>query len=96
MRETSCPSRTKIENHLRTLISGGELEEALEVSLALQSHGSSSMRSSAARVPVVGFALDGIFVLADSPVRCTKGEVKDDPSCSGGGDLGHQVKAGTS
>jgi hypothetical protein len=53
--------------------------------------GASVRRKSAARVPVVGFALDGKFILTESPLRCTKAlsspteETK--MSCSGGGDL---------
>eukprot|EP00613_Pedinella_sp_CCMP2098_P082823 CAMPEP_0171994936 /NCGR_PEP_ID=MMETSP0993-20121228/279212_1 /TAXON_ID=483369 /ORGANISM="non described non described, Strain CCMP2098" /LENGTH=394 /DNA_ID=CAMNT_0012648029 /DNA_START=15 /DNA_END=1196 /DNA_ORIENTATION=- len=75
---------------------GGDLHEHLvsdekEATALRVAHTSrASVRKSMARVPVVGFALDNTFVLAEAPLRCTTasgGPSSSALSCSGGGDL---------
>ena len=45
-------------------------EQDVDMPLLLGSGANRKIRRSATRAPVVGFALDGVFVLADSPLRC--------------------------
>lgn len=54
---------------------------------------------SAARVPVVGFTLDGKFVLAESPLRCRRRRITtatSDGDYGGGGDEGGEEFGGSS
>jgi hypothetical protein len=61
----------------------------------VHSSGLSARRKPGVRVPIVGFALDGAFVLADAHLRCTSIADISSLSCSGGGDIRNQIVKGS-
>jgi len=84
-------SRPVIDSFIKLHHRHNEEEEGVEVVenfLRITHTSRASVRKSMARVPVVGFALDNTFVLAEAPLRCTTASGSSSVlSCSGGGDL---------
>jgi hypothetical protein len=72
---------------------GDKADEFENVMPIVHASGAEKRVKSVARAPVVGFALDGKFILSDSQLRCTSIPASKDGmlSCSGGADLRNRV-----
>ena len=91
MHDRSSATASAAETFIRLHRDDVEGAEAAALPVVLKGDGTDKLRkSSAARVPVVGFTLDGAFVLAEAPLRCRRaaapGEKRHDESllCDGG------------